>query len=73
MPATKDSLKGNNQQCQKCSSPVWVLFVHPIEELQEATTHVTGDGSHHAKVVVDQAPPILSIHSNVARMWICIR
>ena len=73
MPATKDSLKVNSQHHQESSLPVWVLFIHPIEELQEAATHITGDGSHHAEIVVDQAPTVLSIHSNVARMWVCIQ
>lgn len=51
--------------------PVRVFFVDSVEELQQATAHITGDAAHHPKIVVDQPATVLSIHSNVARMGVC--
>ncbi len=59
-------------RCAQCAHrPVRVLFVDAVEELQQAAAHVTGDGSHHAKVIIDQSAAVLCVHCNVARMGIC--
>ena len=62
---------GANQSQQSRGTPVRILLVDAIEELQEATAYITGDSAHHPKVVVYQPATILSIHSNVAWVRIC--
>ena len=52
-------------------SPVRVLLIDTIEQLQQAAAHITRDLAHHTKVIVYQATSTGAIYCYVARMRIC--
>ena len=52
-------------------TPVGVLLIDSVEELQQSAAHITGDGAHHAKIIVNQPAAIRAIHSNVAWVGVC--